>query len=113
MFATALPTGKRECRAFAGPGQSTRSRGKGMTQRRRDPRGGTLPFRRLALALAAAAVLAAVVSVGAYGGQQQKAAITPPPSPNCHLANGIQHVIELTFDNTHFNRDNPNVLSDL
>lgn len=29
------------------------------------------------------------------------------------MANGIQHVIELTFDNTHFNRDNPNVLSDL
>src|SRR5215471_11640504 len=112
MFATALPTGRREYRASAGPGQSTRSRGKGMTQRRRDPRGGTLPFRRLALALAAAAVLTAVVSVGAYGGQQ-KAAITPPPSPNCHLANGIQHVIELTFDNTHFNRDNPNVLSDL
>ncbi len=31
----------------------------------------------------------------------------------CQLANGIQHVIYIQFDNTHFVRDNPNVPSDL
>jgi hypothetical protein len=32
---------------------------------------------------------------------------------SCQLANGVQHVVELTFDNVHFFRDNPNVPSDL
>jgi hypothetical protein len=31
----------------------------------------------------------------------------------CQLGNGIKHVIQLTFDNVHFFRDNPNVPSDL
>jgi hypothetical protein len=31
----------------------------------------------------------------------------------CHLGNGIQHVVQLSFDNVHFFRDNPNVPSDL
>jgi hypothetical protein len=31
----------------------------------------------------------------------------------CQLGNGIQHVVQLTFDNVHFFRDNPNVPSDL
>ena len=31
----------------------------------------------------------------------------------CHLGNGVQHVVEITFDNVHFFRDNPNVPSDL
>ena len=34
-------------------------------------------------------------------------------SSSCHLGNGIQHVVQLTFDNVHFFRDNPNVPSDL
>ena len=33
--------------------------------------------------------------------------------PACHLGNGVQHVINIVFDNTHFSRDNPNVPSDL
>jgi hypothetical protein len=32
---------------------------------------------------------------------------------SCHLANGIQHVVQIGFDNVHFFRDNPNVPSDL
>ncbi|HEY6474201.1 MAG TPA: hypothetical protein VIY26_15005 [Acidimicrobiales bacterium] len=32
---------------------------------------------------------------------------------NCELGNGVKHVIEITFDNIHFYRDNPNVPSDL
>jgi hypothetical protein len=31
---------------------------------------------------------------------------------SCHLANGIKHVVQIGFDNTHFFRDNPNVPSD-
>src|SRR5947209_10867434 len=32
---------------------------------------------------------------------------------SCHLGHGVQHVINITFDNVHFFRDNPNVPSDL
>lgn len=32
---------------------------------------------------------------------------------SCQLANGIQHVVLIQFDNVHFERDNPNVPSDL
>ncbi len=32
---------------------------------------------------------------------------------HCGLGNGVQHVVEITFDNVHFFRDNPNVPSDL
>ena len=32
---------------------------------------------------------------------------------SCSLGNGVKHVIQLTFDNVHFFRDNPNVPSDL
>ena len=32
---------------------------------------------------------------------------------SCKLGNGIKHVVQLTFDNVHFFRDNPNVPSDL
>src|SRR6185437_7241897 len=37
---------------------------------------------------------------------------TATPSA-CNLANGTKHVVQLTFDNVHFFRDNPNVPSDL
>jgi hypothetical protein len=73
----------------------------------------TAGLRRLGLVLASAALVAGAITAGALGGGRNAAVISPPPSPNCHLANGIQHVIEITFDNTHFFRDNPNVLSDL
>src|SRR6202521_1332149 len=32
---------------------------------------------------------------------------------SCDLGNGVQHVVNIVFDNTHFTRDNPNVPSDL
>src|SRR3954447_22983138 len=31
----------------------------------------------------------------------------------CHLGNGVEHVVNIVFDNVHFSRDNPNVPSDL
>jgi hypothetical protein len=36
-----------------------------------------------------------------------------PRDNGCHLGNGIRHVVQITFDNVHFFRDNPNVPSDL
>jgi hypothetical protein len=41
------------------------------------------------------------------------ATLADDSSSSCHLGNGIQHVVQLTFDNVHFFRDNPNVPSDL
>ena len=32
---------------------------------------------------------------------------------SCHLGHGVKHVVQITFDNIHFFRDNPNVPSDL
>jgi hypothetical protein len=32
---------------------------------------------------------------------------------SCHLGHGVKHVVELTYDNVHYFRDNPNVPSDL
>ena len=43
-------------------------------------------------------------------------AAPPPATSDCRLESpkgGIQHVIYIQFDNTHFRRDNPNVPSDL
>jgi hypothetical protein len=60
-----------------------------------------------AFVAAALAVLVAVQVAGAKG--PKHAAGTPP----CHLGHGVQHVINIVFDNVHFSRDNPNVPSDL
>jgi hypothetical protein len=65
---------------------------------------------RTALAALAAAGLAALVAVQIAGAGGPKHA---DGQPSCRLANGVKHVIYLQFDNTHFNRDNPNVASDL
>src|SRR5258708_6625032 len=45
-----------------------------------------------------------------------RAANTAPAraaASSCNLGNGVQPVINVVFDNTHFTRDNPNVPSDL
>src|SRR5215469_6759449 len=62
---------------------------------------------KLAPALLGAILLAATPSWAKPHGHK-----APPASP-CQLANGIQHVIYMQFDNVHFLRDNPNVPSDL
>src|SRR6266852_8320851 len=38
---------------------------------------------------------------------------TQSAASSCNLGNGVQHVVNVVFDNTHFTRDNPNVPSDL
>ena len=67
--------------------------------------------RRAAFAAAVLAVVGAASAFAATSGPSSASAASTPSG--CHLANGIQHVIEVTFDNVHYNRDNPNVLSDL
>jgi len=42
-----------------------------------------------------------------------KAATPADSTSSCHLGNGVKHVVQLTFDNVHYFRDNPNVPSDL
>src|SRR6202047_663409 len=61
-----------------------------------------------------------VVAVVAMGWQVAAPAATlaneePTKSAqsSCDLGNGVQHVVNVVFDNTHFTRDNPNVPSDL
>jgi hypothetical protein len=69
---------------------------------------------RAGLVLGVAAVLAAVAATSGAGSiGVLRAAAAPNPSSSCHLGNGIDHVINIVFDNVHFSRDNPNVPSDL
>jgi hypothetical protein len=82
--------------------------------------------RRLAVRAAAVTGCASLLSALAVAGATPGSASTAKPlasavpvtrldqpGSSCHLGNGVKHVIELTFDNVHFFRDNPNVPSDL
>jgi hypothetical protein len=71
-------------------------------------------IRRAALAASVVGVVAATsvaVALGAFA--STAAAKNTSDTSSCHLGNGVKHVVEILFDNTHYNRDNPNVLSDL
>src|SRR5215472_9512206 len=75
--------------------------------------------RRVAALAASVALLAGVGIAGASGPVRAAATSSAAKSDNsdgnntCHLGNGVKHVVQLTFDNVHFFRDNPNVPSDL
>jgi hypothetical protein len=69
-------------------------------------------------ALAGCAALAgglvtAVAAPGSATTVQQPARSVTVAATGCHLGNGVKHVVNIVFDNTHFFRDNPNVPSDL
>jgi hypothetical protein len=64
-----------------------------------------------AVAALAAAVIAVLVGVQVAGASGTTQADTS--TSGCQLGNGVQHVINIVFDNVHFFRDNPNVPSDL
>src|SRR5436190_6001280 len=68
---------------------------------------------RFVLAALAAAALSAAVVLGLGTVQRASSAPPPPTTSSCHFANGIKHVIQIQFDNTHFLRDRANVPSDL
>jgi hypothetical protein len=70
--------------------------------------------------IAAAAGLSAlgglvVTAIPSMAGAAVGGSIAPqnPAAASCQLGNGVKHVINITFDNVHFFRDNPNVPSDL
>jgi hypothetical protein len=76
---------------------------------------------RLTALISSAALVGGVVAAAAgpgtataseHTGSTHRAAHLLATS-GCHLGHGIKHVIEITFDNVHFFRDNPNVPSDL
>ena len=60
------------------------------------------------LLVVVAAVCAAVASAVA-----RQPAVASAAGSTCQLGNGIKHVIYIQFDNTHLERDNPNVPADL
>jgi hypothetical protein len=78
---------------------------------------------RITAAASSAATLSVLglagTSMAATGGAVKAAA--PPAAAtlagestsSCHLGNNVKHVVEITFDNVHYFRDNPNVPSDL
>ena len=76
---------------------------------------GMLPlFTSVALggtALAGAGVRTSGITTLVAGDTGNAASGAAPTS--CELGNGVKHAIEITFDNVHFFRDNPNVPSDL
>jgi hypothetical protein len=64
----------------------------------------------------AALAVAAVTAVAVLGALSQSAGAKPSQpvvGSNCTFANGIKHVIQIQFDNTHFLRDRGGVPSDL
>src|SRR6476660_2530154 len=67
---------------------------------------------RSGVLLAVVAGLSAVI-VTSGAGSLSTPRTAAAPTTSCHLGNGVQHVINIVFDNVHFSRDNPNVPSDL
>lgn len=75
------------------------------------------PGRRITAIAGSAALLAGLGIAGTVGTARAASSPAAEKSGNstvsCKLGNGIQHVVQLTFDNVHFFRDDPNVPSDL
>jgi hypothetical protein len=59
------------------------------------------------------AVTTSPVRAAASSPVVKTAAETANTDNGCQLGNGVKHVVQITFDNVHFFRDNPNVPSDL
>jgi hypothetical protein len=67
---------------------------------------------RLAV-VAAVSISWQVAAAPATHAEERSGERSDAPSSSCHLSNGVQHVINIVFDNVHLSRDNPNVPSDL
>ncbi len=61
----------------------------------------------------AAAVATSPVQAAASSPTVKTAVELGRTDSGCQLGNGVKHVVQITFDNVHFFRDNPNVPSDL
>ena len=64
-------------------------------------------------ALGLAGAVAPGTALAARSGPARASAAAGDPASGCQLGNGVKHVIQISFDNVHFFRDNPNVPSDL
>jgi hypothetical protein len=92
-----------------------------LMRKGRDARRPKVTWFRVTAAASSAAVLGtlglagtSLAATGAPTAAAHQAALTvSTTSSSCHLGNGVKHVVELTFDNVHYFRDNPNVPSDL
>jgi len=70
--------------------------------------------RKAALAASIVVAVSTAAVIATLGASASAAAAKDTPAASsCQLGNGVKHVVEILFDNTHYNRDNPNVLSDL
>jgi hypothetical protein len=67
----------------------------------------------LVIALAAAAITLAAIGATVAAATPGAHGKSSAPVGSCTFANGIKHVIQIQFDNTHFLRDRQNVPSDL
>jgi hypothetical protein len=76
-------------------------------------RDGGARLRRLSAAGASAALVGGLCAFGATQLAASASSTAAADQSSCQLGNGIQHVVQIGFDNTHFFRDNPNVPSDL
>jgi hypothetical protein len=97
----------------------------GRDARRRRPKNPRVTWFRVTAAASSAAMLGTLGLAGtsmaatgapaaaAHGADGSKVTLASTASSSCHLGNGVKHVVELTFDNVHYFRDNPNVPSDL
>src|SRR5215469_8087223 len=67
------------------------------------------------VATVGALALTSAMAPGAFAARAAEArmAASGDQPTGCQLGNGIKHVVQITFDNVHFFRDNPNVPSDL
>ena len=63
--------------------------------------------------LALAGAVAPGMAFAARSGPARASAAAGNPANGCRLGNGVKHVIQISFDNVHFFRDNPNIPSDL
>jgi hypothetical protein len=66
--------------------------------------------------IAGSLAIAGTASGTAYAAKSQPTTVNVAQHTSkntCHLGNGIQHVVQIGFDNVHYFRDNPNVPSDL
>jgi hypothetical protein len=68
---------------------------------------------RTSVVLAVVSGLAVVVVTSSTGSTSALRSTTKASTTTCHLGNGVQHVVNIVFDNVHFSRDNPNVQSDI
>ena len=72
--------------------------------------GGLQMLNRAVRALVIFGVVAAGSVATVFGSEPFSSSVA---APACNLGNGVQHVVEITFDNIHFFRDNRDVPSDL